>query len=317
MGYRLIPGEDLRESVRQAADEQIGRSLSKFSRKSKEGNAVHETRKSLKRLRALLHLVKPGMQKSDFQRDEARLKQIAKSLSGVRDIQAMLETVAKLEAYDDAVGYGPTAQALRKHLEAKRDEAEKKLNGSSAAQTRKLLKEARQAFQEIDLKSNDFTAPAKTIERDYRKAKKAFHLAYETGADEAFHDWRKYVQRHWRQLLLVTPCWPKALRPHTILARDLSDALGEDHDLFVLSGFILSSKVKFGSRNETKTYLALCKRRQDELRILARDMGVRLFAEKPSSLAARLTAYWETAPRLEERSPAGDNEASNVITLKR
>lgn len=318
MGYRLVPGQDIHESVRHAAEEQIDRSISRFSKKSKEDNAVHETRKSLKRLRALLHLVRPGMRKSDFQRDATKLKQIAKSLSGVRDIQAMLETVAKLEAYDDTVGHGPVARALRSHLEAKRDEAEKNLNGSGSARTRKLLKEARQAFGEIDLKPNDFFVLARTIKRDYRKAKLAFRIAYETGKDEAFHNWRKYVQRHWRQLLLLLPSWPKALRPYTILARDLSDALGEDHDLFVLSNFIASAEVEFGSQSERQAYLALCQWRQDELRLLARDMGARLFAEKPSSLAARLTAYWETAPYLEEPEPNEDkDDASNVITLKR
>ena len=56
----------------------------------------------MKRLRALLHLIKPALRKSDFRRDEARLKQIARSLSGVRDIQAMLETLVKLlDALDD------------------------------------------------------------------------------------------------------------------------------------------------------------------------------------------------------------------------
>ena len=67
-----------------------------------------------------------------------------------------------------------------------------------------------------------------------------------------------------------------------------------------------------------KAYLALCRKRQLELRELARDMGKRLLAEEPPSLAARLCAYWETASRLENpEQDEGDSDASNVITLKR
>jgi hypothetical protein len=138
MTFRLEPGLAITQSVRQAGTEQIDRALSKLAGKAKKGNAVHETRKAIKRLRALLHLIKPAMRKADFRIGDARLKQIAKSLSGVREIQAMIETVAKLDAYDEQVGRGPVASQLRPHLEEMRDAAETSPNGSGAERARKL-----------------------------------------------------------------------------------------------------------------------------------------------------------------------------------
>jgi CHAD domain-containing protein len=107
MAYRFGPGLPISQSARAVGTEQIDGVLSQLSGNRKGGKAVHESRKAIKRLRALLRLIKPSMGKPIFERDEARLKSIAHSLSGVRDIQAMLETVAKLEAYDEAVGAGP------------------------------------------------------------------------------------------------------------------------------------------------------------------------------------------------------------------
>jgi CHAD domain-containing protein len=318
MTFRLEPGLAITQSVRQAGTEQIDRALSKLAGKAKKGNAVHETRKAIKRLRALLHLIKPAMRKADFRIGDARLKQIAKSLSGVREIQAMIETVAKLDAYDEQVGRGPVASQLRAHLEEMRDAAETSPNGSGAERARKLLKQARHAFDKIELESDDFAVLAKTVERDYRKARDAYKRAYELGEDEAFHDWRKYVQRHWRQLLLVAPGWPKALRPHIALARDLSEILGEDHDLYILSQFVEQKAASFGSPGDVEAFLALCGQRQQELRILAQDMGARLFAEKPSSLALRLTVYWMTVPPAsgkETETVEEDDEPSNIIPL--
>lgn len=315
MAYRFGPGQPISQSAREAGTEQIDGVLSQLSDRDRAGNAVHESRKALKRLRALLHLISPGMSKAAFQRDDARLKQIAKLLSGVRDIQAMLETVAKLEAYDEAVGAGPVGRALKARLEAERAEAEKRLDGASIARARKLLGEARKAFAGLKLENDDFSVVARTLERDYRKARQGFRHAYELGEDEAFHEWRKYVQRHWRQLLLVAPSWPKALRPHIALARDLSEILGEDHDLFVLAGRVTADAGKLGTRPQINAYLKLCRRRQAELRSLAEPLGARLLAEKPSSLAARFTAYWTTAPQLAKQDEDGKN--SNVIALKR
>jgi hypothetical protein len=48
-------------------------------------------------------------------------------------------------------------------------------------------------------------------------------------------------------------------------------------------------------------------------------MGTRLLAEKPSSLAARLSAYWMTAPHLEDTNPPADEDGdnSNVVPITR
>jgi len=318
MAFRLVPGTDITRNVREIGTEQIDHSLKKFSGKSNKTKAVHETRKSMKRLRALLHLIKPAMRRADFRRDEARLKAIARSLSGARDMQAMIETVAKLEGREDIRIDATVAKKLRSHLEARRDDAEKELTGATTTQTRQMLREARRDFAQLALQQNNFDVLSRTIKADYRKARRAFQHAYDSGHDEAFHDWRKYVQRHWRQLLLVAPSWPRALRPHIALAKDLSEVLGEDHDLSVLADYIESQKPDLGRQKNVDAFLQACRAQQIQLRNIAQDMGSRLLAEKPSSLAARLQAYWHTAPRLKERNDAEEkNEPTNVIPLTR
>ena len=148
MAYRLKPGQQIGQSVRDVGTEQIDRVLSKFSSKDSRATAVHEARKSMKRLRALLHLIKPAMPKGAFAESEARVKRIARRLSGARDAQAQLETVRKLEAQEGAaevaaVADAPAGPALR----AECTEAERSLNGAGANQLRKLLKEARESVR--------------------------------------------------------------------------------------------------------------------------------------------------------------------------
>jgi CHAD domain-containing protein len=316
MAYRLKPGRRISRSVREIGTDQIDRVLAKFSGKNDRATAVHEARKAMKRLRALLHLVKPALPKGSFAANDARVKSIARSLSGVRDAQAMLDTVCKLECHEGAKAVAPVSAALRAHLEARRLEAERGLNGSGTAQLRKQLKEARTAFAELSLEGDEFAVVAATLEKDYRKARQTFGHAYHVGEDEAFHEWRKYVQRHWRQLLLVAPSWPKAIRPHIALARNLSEILGEDHDLSVLAGLVSAEAEQLGSRDEVKAYLAFCRTRQAALRKLARDLGDRLLAEKPGSLSRRISAYWATAETFDETETA-DGHGGNVIALNR
>ena len=316
MAYRLKPGRQISHSVREIGTEQIDRVLARFSAKNGRGTAVHEARKAMKRLRALLHLIKPAMPKGTFAANEARVKMIARSLSGARDAQAMLETVRKLEALEGAANVAPVSASLRAHLETKCAEAERGLGGSGAAQLRKLLKEARASFAELSLDQDEFDVVAATLEADYRKARRTFRRAYRVGDDEAFHEWRKYVQRHWRQLLLVAPSWPKAIRPHVALARNLSDTLGEDHDLSVLAAIVNAQADELGTSDAIAAYVSFCHTRQVELRRTAQDLGGRLLAEKPGSLARRISAYWATADTFDDEE-ASASRGGNIIALNR
>jgi CHAD domain-containing protein len=316
MAYRLKPGRQISHSVRKIGTEQIDRVLARFSAKNGKGTAVHEARKAMKRLRALLHLIKPAMPKGAFAANEARVKAIGRSLSGARDAQAMLETVRKVEGLGGAGGAAPVSAALRAHLQAKCAEAERGLNGSGANQLRKLLKEAKASFAQLSLEQDEFEVVAATLQKDYRKARSAFRRAYRLHEDEAFHEWRKYVQRHWRQLLLVAPSWPKAIRPHIALARNLSEILGEDHDLSVLAGIVQAHADELGTSDAIEAYLSLCRSRKAELRKIAHDLGARLLAEKPGSLARRISAYWSTAENFDDEDIAAD-QSGNVIALSR
>ena len=169
---------DQSESESAAGTDQIDRVLAQFSSKTSRGTAVHEARKAMKRLRALLHLVKPAMPKGSFAASEARLKKIGRSLSGARDAQAMLETVRKLEAHDGSAKVKQVTAALRAQLQAECAEAENRLTGAGIKQLRKLLNEAKAGFAEMSLEPDDFSVVAVTLERDYRKARRAFSQAY-------------------------------------------------------------------------------------------------------------------------------------------
>lgn len=298
MSYRLDPREIVSAGVKRIGMEQIDRVLAQFSAKTKHrNNAIHEARKAIKRLRALLTLIRPAIGKAAAKREEERLRNVARSLSGARDVQAMMDAAAKLADFDPEIGGGAVAQQLRAHLEEQRLTADKALSGRVAAKAKKALKEARDSFAALEFEEDGFGPVAFALERNFRKARQYYQQAYRSGEDEAFHDWRKFVQRYWRHLQLISPCWPKGIQPHIVLASELSELLGDDHDISVLIGLVRSNADRLGDAETIEAYCETCRRRQGELRLAAADCGARLFAEKPSALVARLRSYWRTAQR--------------------
>lgn len=271
--------------------------LSRFTAKASEGDAVHEARKSVKRLRALLTLIRPAIAADEYGTLQDQLKTLARSVSGLRDAQVMLITVTKLEAHDHAVTSGPVAAALHQHLHDRHAAAGHHVDRTVVTSAKKAVKEIADGFKKLTFVAEGFPALALAMQENYRKARHAMSLAYEGSHDEPFHEWRKLVQRHWRQLQLVVEVWPKGIQPHIALARELSETLGDDHDLSVLANLVTEQGGALGGPKQVAAYVALCRKRQRALRDHAAVLGARLFAEKPSSFAGRIRIYWETADK--------------------
>ena len=85
MSYRLKPSEPLDAAVRRLSRGQIGRKRAAPLRGAAAATWVHETRKSLKRLRALLRLVRFGLAKKDWRGANDDLRDIGRRLSALRE----------------------------------------------------------------------------------------------------------------------------------------------------------------------------------------------------------------------------------------
>ncbi len=70
---------------------------------------------------------------------------------------------------------------------------------------------------------------------------------------------------------------------------ELSDLLGDEHDLAVFRQTLLAAPDDFGSKKDLQLLLGLIDRRRLELQTNARFFGERLYTEKPKWLSARFS----------------------------
>ena len=74
-------------------------------------DAVHETRKALKRLRALVRLLEPELGAQAFARENAALRDAGRRLAGARDAEVMVGTLDALIAAPPAQAGAPPRRA--------------------------------------------------------------------------------------------------------------------------------------------------------------------------------------------------------------
>jgi CHAD domain-containing protein len=295
VSYRLKPGRQLIDSIKEIAADHATAILSYLGRSASQGDAVHQARKAIKRLRALLVLIRPAISFTDYKTTQEHLKSVARSVANLRDAQAMLGTIAKIARNDPVLGASPVAAALSMHLEARRAAQGQQVNRTVGTAARKTVRDVRTTFAQLTLTDDSFKPIEQSLEVNYGAARRAMKHAFDVGHDAAFHEWRKLVQRHWRHLQLLEEVWPKGIQPHIALARHVSEILGDDHDFSVLAALATTEAEALGDADVVDAYVTRCLEHQAALRKEAAIFGARCFAEKPRSFAARMRIYWDGA----------------------
>jgi CHAD domain-containing protein len=313
MAFSLDPAMPMTEAVRRVACSELDTAYAALASPPDRHRGVHDSRKCLKRLRSLLLLIQPGLPEPVFLSLSDRLRAIARGLAPARDAHALLDAIDKL---DDPHGESDATpiRALRAWLHRRRQAAERSLESNTASDAMRGLIGLRPAMAGLAVYPDDFGPIAKGLRESYRGGRKAFASAVASGSDEDFHEWRKTLQHHWRQMQLLTPCWPSELSARVDASRALSQTLGDDHDIALLRQLVSAPTMVFASPEDTAAFLKHCRSRHKALRREAEARGARLFAERSRPFVERIEAYWLTAARGPEKasSPA---RPDNVVAF--
>ncbi len=314
MTFRFKLQEPIAEGVRRVGLEQIDIATAKLASKDDIPAAIHDARRCLKRLRALLRLIRPGLTQAAYRREADRLSGTGRLLSGARDLFVMQQTLGRLEArFGPLPGGG--ADRLRKLLaHGKADSRRTGDDGRRQALARLAL--SRRLFAGRAASTIDLDHLLGGLETTYRKARKAFRHAYAEPSDESFHVWRKKVQQHWRHMLLLSRGWPEAMSARAGEAKELSRLLGEDHDYSVLLAFAGEQATPRIEPRELAALSQLCRVCQGELRAAAKPRGDRLLAARPEDLKAHVKLYWTSAACLAALAPAEDPASTGPVQRK-
>ena len=90
MPYRFKPAEAVSEAVKRIVSEEIESSVEGLASPSPENRdrAVHQARKSIKKIRGLLRLLRPRLG-ATFRRENKRFRRLGRDLSQLRDAAAL------------------------------------------------------------------------------------------------------------------------------------------------------------------------------------------------------------------------------------
>jgi CHAD domain-containing protein len=295
MAYRLKAGESVAEAIKRIASEEIGSAISQLGTKNghRRDEAIHEARKSLKKVRGALRLVQPELGRV-YSTENTRLRELAHKLSDIRDATAIIEVFDDLiEAHKDNLQKDAFV-SIRRGLEKSKRETEQALRLDQLVRNAlSTLRAAEKRIGKWPLKNDGFTAVSAGIEKRYRRGRKAMAVAQKDPTPENYHEWRKRVKDHWYQMRLLESLWTGVMQAREASLKNLETWLGDDHNLIVLRGKLEDDPRRYGEDKDIQLFLTLLDRRQNELRENAKSLGQRIYEEKPAQFTRDLAKLWD------------------------
>lgn len=287
MAFAFAAGERIDVGARRLAREGAEKIVSTLHDPSDPEASVHDARRMLKRLRALVRLIHASIGDSpktgDARAADTSLREAARALSVVRDAAVVLATFE---------GLAPDAPDAR-----------------AAASVRASLRRARARSAPVDLpavlehvrafeasvehwtfRDDGWKAIEPGVLRTYRQGRRALAHARETSESTVLHDLRKRCKDLQFQLALLREIFPHVVSGYHEAASDLGELLGQDHDLAVLADTLKRRRTL-----DVTQWIERIEERRLSLRTQAFPLAEKLWLDRPRVWTRRLAFFWSHA----------------------
>lgn len=295
MGYRFERDESVTAGVRRIAREELDEVVAQLSHSQSKNRdeAIHEARKSVKKVRALLRLVQPEMGDA-YQEETGILRDAGRKLSELRDASSVIESLEKLQqGYPDELRR-PVFDSVRRGLLNQKKEREKREDVTSVLhKIATELKAAGKRAKRWPLATDGFPALESGLEKMFRKSRAAFSKAQKRPTAENYHEWRKRLKDHWYHIRVLESTWTEVMQGYEAALKDVETWIGEDHNLVLLRQLLTAGPQSFGGEKSAEPVIALSDKEQKRLRDNAESVGRRIYQEKPRNLVRRIRQLWK------------------------
>ena len=291
MNYRIDPRPPLTSEVQRIAAEEIGEALRHLaSARDNPDKALHECRKRLKSVRALLRLVRSG-DDAFAKAENTRYRDVSAKLAVAREAGALIETVDRLaKAFADEAAGGAFAPVRDRLVARRADVLEEDLAAvvgpAVAACEAGMRRIGKLALPDQPERAAEILAEG--AGKTMRRARKALQKAKKRGEPNDFHDLRKAVKAHAMHLSLLKKLWPSPVKPRRQAVDALGEKLGELHDIFVLRALLRDEAQQLGRWTEIRVPDRLAKRAERKLGKECLTEASKLFDDDPKRSTKKL-----------------------------
>jgi CHAD domain-containing protein len=291
MSYQLRRDEKVGEGLRRVARKQLEFALAivKGEREA-DDTPVHETRKHLKKARAILQLVRKEIGRGPFKTQDHCLRDVGRLISEIRDAEVRLETARELRSMAHS--------RKRRRYEGIEETLTLELDHVIAAfaewqvQAVPMLERVRKEIQDWPVDEFGFNQLRRRIQATYKRGRKALAEARNDESAESFHVVRKEAKQLCYQLRLLAPSNPVLVKELDEELGTLGDLLGRAHDLSFLKARLQQEFDNEPANDaERQELLSVIEASEADLQQDAAGLAEHFYAERPRDFGHQIASW--------------------------
>ena len=253
---------------------------------------VHDFRTNLKMMRAVLRLMRFNLGEEVYAAENAFYRNIQQELAPLRDSNVRMSTLESLLSLAknsvDIRLFDKYYADLNSSYSKIRDTFE---SGEADELAMMKVLERSKKIATIAFSDKSTVAVVAGLKKIYRQGRNLMATAREDPTPENMHEWRKKVKYLWYHVELLKNLWKPVMKGFGKSIHQLSDFLGDEHDLSVLIDDLEEGRYK--DEKDLQSVLYFAESRKKSLHEEAFMLGKKVFHESPKKFAGRIGAYWQ------------------------
>ena len=303
MAFQLRADESVPDGLRRLARKKLKSARIRLTESAHPSDeAIHEARKSVKKVRAILNIAE-GDGGRHLKAARTRLRSVNRTLSKLRDADAMLEILTKVKDRDSTLFDEHTFARLRRDLSTRKRRTQRDAERDDAFEVVVSdLKKTRRAVRKWQVDHQGYGSLWRGIRATYRRGRRALARARRKPQAANFHEWRKQLKTLNYDLRLLVSPGPSIGRDIKAL-HEAESALGDDHNLVVLCTELSKSDACRNGAFDLIRVRRSVERYQRELRRQAMVTAAGIYDRKPREYVREIKQACHRSHRRSQQTP--------------
>lgn len=261
---------------------------------------IHETRKTMKGIRAVLKMIRDEIGYSSYFRENRIYRDLGKSLSGARDSYVLGQVFASLCDRYPAMIHQTDQETVMKCLTGRMDRELARFTNEKGGfdHIRKELDRGSGRVPQYCRLRNGFESVSRGIRRIYgrgrrylSKVSRDFHMA-------EFHEYRKNTKYLLHQVEILQPLYPRVLKSYAKSIEKHAERMGITRDYHRLEVYLADEAGdSIGDGVKLLLLEKIRSHRENMLEKILSNASL-IYAESPDAFIKRMGIYWDAGDGL-------------------
>jgi CHAD domain-containing protein len=289
----FIESADIPKEVIRISSAIIDETIQAVNQKETDDDTlVHDLRKSVKKLRALLKLLRKETGEEFFKKNNFALRDLNSRSAAIRNYSALIKLVQMISEHPEETEFLETLNLLLLRLQSDFKEVQRVTTYDTLFKYNQTqLEKYKSHLSNLEINESRFASIKAGITRVYSDGISSFEIAIANPTEKTLHEWRKNVKDLSYCSLTLTPIWKPVLKSFTKELNVLSDMLGELHDFYELTHYIQSL---IDNSYDFSNIFILIENKQTHLMDKSFHLGKKIFAESGEQFSERIKAYFRS-----------------------